>query len=63
MISDKVAEPFLAGGVLDLHGITFGGHPVAAAVALSNLEIMEREDVIGNVQRNEDYFHDAAARA
>ncbi len=57
MISDKVAEPFLAGGFWS-HGITFGGHPVAAAVALRNLEIMEREDLIGNVQRNEDYFHD-----
>jgi adenosylmethionine-8-amino-7-oxononanoate aminotransferase len=57
MISDKVAEPFLTGGFWS-HGITFGGHPVAAAVALRNLEIMEREDLIGNVQRNEQYFHD-----
>jgi adenosylmethionine-8-amino-7-oxononanoate aminotransferase len=57
MISDKVAEPFLAGGDW-LHGMTFGGHPVATAVALRNIEIMEREDVLGNVRRNEDYFHD-----
>jgi adenosylmethionine-8-amino-7-oxononanoate aminotransferase len=56
MISDKVAEPFLAGGDW-LHGITFGGHPVATAVALRNIEIMEREDILGNVRRNEDYFH------
>jgi adenosylmethionine-8-amino-7-oxononanoate aminotransferase len=55
MISDRVAEPFRAGGDW-MHGITFGGHPVAAAVALRNIEIMEREDVIGNVQRNEAYF-------
>jgi adenosylmethionine-8-amino-7-oxononanoate aminotransferase len=58
MISDKVAEPFLAGGDW-MHGITFGGHPVATAVALRNIEIMEREDVLGNVRRNEGYFHDA----
>ena len=57
-ISDKVAQPFLDGGSW-LHGVTFGGHPVAAAVALKNLEIIEREDVIGNVQRNEAYLHDA----
>jgi adenosylmethionine-8-amino-7-oxononanoate aminotransferase len=57
MISDKVAEPFLEGGDW-LHGMTFGGHPVATAVALRNIEIMEREDVLGNVRRNEDYFHD-----
>ena len=25
------------------HGITFGGHPVGCAIALKNLEIMERE--------------------
>src|SRR3954454_6972320 len=57
MLSDKSAEPFLNSGFWR-HGITFRGHPVAAAVALRNLEIMEREDLIGNVQRNEQYFHD-----
>jgi adenosylmethionine-8-amino-7-oxononanoate aminotransferase len=57
MISDKVAEPFLAGGDW-MHGITFGGHPVATAVGLRNIEIMEREDVLGNVRRNEGYFHE-----
>jgi adenosylmethionine-8-amino-7-oxononanoate aminotransferase len=57
MISDKVAEPFLAGGDW-MHGITFGGHPVATAVGLRNIEIMEREDILGNVRRNEGYFHD-----
>jgi adenosylmethionine-8-amino-7-oxononanoate aminotransferase len=55
MISDKVAEPFQAGGDW-MHGITFGGHPVATAVALRNIQIMEREDVLGNVRRNEAYF-------
>ena len=57
LISDKVAAPFLAGGTW-LHGITFGGHPVATAVGLRNIEIMEREDVLGNVRRNEGYFHE-----
>src|SRR5690349_23927458 len=44
------------------HGITYGGHPVACAVALKNLEVMEREDVIGNVQRNEPYFRELLDR-
>jgi adenosylmethionine-8-amino-7-oxononanoate aminotransferase len=57
MISDKVAAPFLAGGDW-MHGITFGGHPVATAVALRNIEIIEREDILGNVRRNEGYFHE-----
>ena len=33
-----------------MHGVTFGGHPIAAAVALKNIEIMEREGVIDNVR-------------
>ena len=32
------------------HGFTFGGHPVAAAVALANLDIFEREDLCGHVR-------------
>lgn len=39
-----------------LHGLTFGGHPVACAAGLANIAVMEREDVLGNVRRNEDYF-------
>ena len=42
-----------------MHGITFGGHPVAAAVALKNIEIMEREGVIDNVRANQGYLEDA----
>jgi putrescine aminotransferase len=42
-----------------LMGSTFGGHPVAAAVALANLEIIEREDLLGNVRANEDHFGNA----
>jgi adenosylmethionine-8-amino-7-oxononanoate aminotransferase len=38
------------------HGITYGGHPVSCAVALKNLEVMEREGVLENVRQNEDYF-------
>jgi adenosylmethionine-8-amino-7-oxononanoate aminotransferase len=41
-----------------MHGITFGGHPIVAAAALKNLEIMEREDVIQNVRDNQDYLRD-----
>ena len=35
-----------------------GGHPVATAVGLKNLEVMEREDVLGNVRRNAPYFQE-----
>jgi adenosylmethionine-8-amino-7-oxononanoate aminotransferase len=50
LVSDKVAEPLYAPGATLLHGITFGGHPVAAAIALMNLEIFERDGVIDNAR-------------
>ncbi len=56
IMTDRIAEPFLTGSNMFTHGITYGGHPVSTAVALKNLEVMEREDVLGNVRRNEPYF-------
>lgn len=41
-VTDEVFEPFTRAGVTFKHGNTFGGHPVMTAVALKNLEIMER---------------------
>jgi len=56
MISDRVAEPFLAPGTAFLQGQTFGAHPVSCAVALANLDLFEREDLCGNVLRHEPMF-------
>lgn len=53
LVSDRVAEPLYAAGQSLLHGITFGGHPVSAAIALKNLEIFERERVLENVRERE----------
>jgi adenosylmethionine-8-amino-7-oxononanoate aminotransferase len=39
-----------------LHGATWGGHPVAAAVALANIGVFESEDLLGNVQRNQEWL-------
>jgi len=54
--SDRLAEPFLEHGQMFAHGFTFGGHPVAAAVALANIEILEREDLCGHVLAKEGEF-------
>jgi adenosylmethionine-8-amino-7-oxononanoate aminotransferase len=56
MVSDRIAEPFLDDPNTFLHGQTFGAHPVACAVANANLDILEREDLCGNVLANESRF-------
>ena len=56
IISDRIYEPFSKPGVSFAHGYTFGGHPVSCAVALANLDIFDREDLLGNVLRNENAF-------
>lgn len=52
IVSDRLVEPFLRGTESFAHGYTFGGHPVSAAVAMANLDIFEREDLVGHVDRN-----------
>jgi adenosylmethionine-8-amino-7-oxononanoate aminotransferase len=54
--SDRLMEPFLKDTAAFLHGITFGGHPVSCAVALANLDIFEKEDLLGHVLSTEDAF-------
>ena len=48
IVCDEVAS-VIGGGEFN-HGYTYSGHPVAAAVALENLRIMEEEDVVGHVR-------------
>jgi adenosylmethionine-8-amino-7-oxononanoate aminotransferase len=56
IVSDRLMEPFTEGPATFLHGITFAGHPVSAAVALANLDVFEKEDLLGNVRANEAAF-------
>jgi len=53
LVSSRVAEPLYAERAMLLHGVTFGGHPLAAAIALKNLEIFERDGVLENVRARE----------
>jgi adenosylmethionine-8-amino-7-oxononanoate aminotransferase len=39
------------------HGITFGGHPLSAAIALKSIEIFERDQVLENVRALEPHLH------
>jgi len=54
--SDRVMEPFMRDTRMYAHGITFGGHPVASAVALKNIEIMKRDQIVEHVASTQDTF-------
>jgi adenosylmethionine-8-amino-7-oxononanoate aminotransferase len=56
LVSDRLAEPFRQGTNWFAHGVTFGGHPVASAVALANLDLFVREDLNAHVRKNSDLF-------
>jgi adenosylmethionine-8-amino-7-oxononanoate aminotransferase len=54
--TDRVMEPFMRDTRMYAHGITFGGHPVASAVALKNIEIMKRDQIVEHVASTQDTF-------
>jgi adenosylmethionine-8-amino-7-oxononanoate aminotransferase len=56
MVSERLMEPYKKDETTFLHGITFAGHPVSCAVALANLDVFEKEDLLGNVRANEAAF-------
>ena len=58
LVSDRLAQPFVEAHSTFLHGITFGGHPVSCAVAMANLDLMEHEDLLGNVSRRASGFQE-----
>lgn len=45
MVGDRVAKVLIEKGGEFTHGYTYSGHPVACAVGLANLAIMEREQL------------------
>lgn len=61
--SEKVFAPFREAGVSFTHGNTFGAHPVQSAVALKNLEIMERLDLNSHVKAKEEDLRSTLAAA
>lgn len=60
-VAPRVAEPFFSGGVWWRHGYTYGGHAGAAAAALANLEIIERENLLAESTRLEAALHEHLA--
>ena len=53
---DHIAEPFRHGKAIFNHGFTFGGHPIACATALANIDVLEREELCERVLQNEGHL-------
>jgi adenosylmethionine-8-amino-7-oxononanoate aminotransferase len=60
--SDRLIEPFLHGDRSFVHGFTFGGHPVSCAVAMANLDVFERDDILDHVRATRGAFRSALER-
>jgi adenosylmethionine-8-amino-7-oxononanoate aminotransferase len=48
----------MEGNEMFAHGLTFGGHPIASAIAMANLDIFEDEDLCGHVLEKEPEFRE-----
>lgn len=53
IVHERVHAEFAQPGTAVNHGNTFGGHPVSCAIALRNLDILERIDLPGHVAAKE----------
>lgn len=62
IVSERLYEPFKNGKTAFLHGSTWGGNPLGAAVALANLDIMSRENLNQQVRENEAAFKSTLER-
>jgi putrescine aminotransferase len=64
LVGDRIASTLVEKGGEFYHGYTYSGHPVACAVALANLAIIEREGLIERVREETGpYFHKALTEA
>ena len=55
-VSDEIWDTLSTPDRMFMHGFTYSGHPVACAVALPNLDIIERERLPENAGRAGDYL-------
>ena len=49
MVADSVADVLVNQGGEFNHGYTYSGHPVCAAVAVANIKLMQRENIVQKV--------------
>ena len=56
VMREKIRDQFVETDDVLFHGFTYSGHPTSCAVALKNLEILERDNVLENVKKMEEVF-------
>ena len=56
IVATDVADAFAGEDNVFRQALTFGGHPVTAATALKNIEIIERDELVDNSARMGAYF-------
>ena len=59
--ADHLVKDFFELGGEFYHGMTYAGHPVACAVALKNIEIIEQEKLVEHTREIGPYFAEALA--
>ncbi len=62
MVHDRVAKVIIEHGEEWVHGFTYSGHPTACAVALENINILERENLIDTVANDTGPYFQARLR-
>lgn len=60
-LHDRVAAPIIENGEFN-HGLTYSGHPVAAAVAVANLGLLRDEGIVEQVRRESGPYFQACLR-
>jgi adenosylmethionine-8-amino-7-oxononanoate aminotransferase len=62
VVKGRIASTLKEREPMFMYGSTFGGHPVSSAVALENIAIIERENLLQNVHDLEEHFGDELKR-
>jgi len=62
MVGDRVGERIFNADEEMVHGYTYSGHPVACAVALANLALMEREGLVAKAGQDTGPYFQARLR-
>ena len=55
-VSDEIYETMLEPDAMFMHGFTYSGHPVACAVAVRNIAILEDEDLASNAREQGEFL-------